>query len=301
MIILLALLFASSSPASEYTRFSAVKKEAREAWALPQQATIPLHMVNGLRCTAVYVGPHGEALTNLHCLESCLVTKNAFTETQADSFALRHPQTGTSCEVKFGPKLTEGKAELLHAFGPGWISPREKLPELIGRAPGKIAQLMKEGYEASGDLALIKLSMPGRCVRLGDSLEGTLTNIAFPLIARKKSGNPMDPIFLTMGTTQLWSQGEATADAATLLEKSPQFADYLPFVLPAGTLISEVDTESGSSGSPLFAPDGSLVGLIRATWKGETVAYVPWTSQAVNLLEKKDMIRRLVPENKNCR
>lgn len=301
MIILLALLLAPPSPASEYIRFSAVKKEVREAWALPQQATIPLHIVNGLRCTAVYVGPNGEALTNLHCLESCLVAKNAFTQTAADGFSLRHPQTGTTCEVKFGPKLTEGKAELLHTFGPGWLSPREKLPELIERAPGEADRLMKEGFEAAGDLALIKLSAPGRCVRLGDHLDGTLTNIAFPLVARKKSGNPMDPIFLTMGTTQLWSQGEATIDPATLLEKSPQFANYLPFVLPAGTMISEVDTEAGSSGSPLFAPDGTLVGLIRATWKGETVAYVPWTSQAVNLLEKKDMIQRLVPENKDCR
>jgi hypothetical protein len=301
MITLLALLFAAPSPASEYIRFSEAKKEMRAAFELQHQATIPLHMVNGLRCSAVYVGPKGEALTNLHCLENCLVSQNAFTETQADGFSLRHPKTGTSCDVKFGAKLTEGKAELLHAFGPGWISPREKLPELIERFPEEMARLMSEGYEAAGDLALIRLSAPGLCVRLGQSLEGTLTNIAFPLIARKKSGNPMDPIFLTMGTTQLWSQGEATIDPAALLGKSPQFAQHLPFVLPAGTMISEVDTEAGSSGSPLFAPDGSLVGLIRATWKGETGAYVPWTSQAVNLLEKKDRIQRLVPENKDCR
>lgn len=300
MIILFFLLFSPLSPASEYVRFPSLKPEVRAAFEPQRQATIPLHVKEGLRCTAVYVGSQGEALTNLHCLEKCLVAQNDFTETSAQGFSLRHPRLGASCEVKYGAKLTEGRAVLLHAFGPGWISPREKLPELTEQNPEAIARLMAEGYEGSGDLALIRLPTPGRCVRIGESLEGTLTNAAYPLLARKKSGNPMDPIFLTMGTTQLWSQGEATLDAATLLEKAPQFESSLPFVLAPGTFISSVDTESGSSGSPLFAPDGSLVGLIRATWKGETVAYVPWTSQAVNLLEKKDRIQALVPANKDC-
>lgn len=301
MITLFFLLFTPLSPASEYVRFSELKKEVRAAFELQRQATIPLHVTNGLRCTAVSIGPNGEALTNLHCLEKCLVSQNAFTETSADGFSLRRPKEGASCEVKFGHKLTAGKIELLHAFGPGWLSPREKLPELIERAPEAMSRLMAEGYEGAGDLALIKLPTSLPCVRLGDSLKGILTNSAFPILARKKSGNPMDPIFLTMGTTQLWSQGEATTDPATLLEKAPQFVNHLPFVLPQGTLISEVDTESGSSGSPLFSADGSLVGLIRATWKGETMAYVPWTSQAVNLVEKKDRIQALVPANKDCR
>lgn len=301
MIILFFLLFSPPSPASEYVRFSSLKPELRATLDLQKEATIPLHVKDGLRCTAVFVGPNGEALTNLHCLEKCLVAQNDFSETISPGFSLRHPRLGASCEVKFGAKLVPGKAELLHAFGPGWISPREKLPELIEQNPEAIARLMAEGYEGAGDLALIKLPVPGRCVRLGDSLEGALTNAAYPIIARKKSGNPMDPIFLTLGNAQLWSQGEAALDATTLLEKAPQFENSLPFVLAPGTFISTVDTESGSSGSPLFAPDGSLVGLIRATWKGETVAYVPWSSQAVNLVEKKDRIQALVPANKDCR
>jgi hypothetical protein len=301
MITLFFLLFTPLSPASEYVRFSELKKEVRSAFELQRQATIPLHF-EGMFCSAVYVGDQGEALTNLHCLEKCLVAQNDFTETVVNGITLRHPKEGASCDVKFGsPKLTTGNMKLLHVFGPGWLSAREKLPELIEKNPAEMARLMSEGYEASGDLALVQLPVAGPCVRLGDSLEGTLTNAAFPLIARKKSGNPMDPIFLTMGTTQLWSQGAAATDPALLLEKAPQFADFLPFVLPRGTLISEVDTESGSSGSPLFAADGSLVGLVRATWKGETTAYAPWTSQAVNLLEKKDRIQALVPANKDCR
>lgn len=301
MIALFFLLFTPLSPASEYVRFTELNSELRSAFQIQRQATIPLH-VGDMYCTAVYVGNQGEALTNLHCLEKCIVAQNAFTETLADGITLRHPQTGITCEAKFGGlKLTTGQVKLLHVFGPGWISPREKLPELIEQSPDVIARLMTEGFEAAGDLALIQLPVAGPCVRLGDSLEGTLTNAAYPILARKKSSNPMDPIFLTMGTTQLWSQGAAATTGALLLEKAHQFRDYLPFVLPRGTFLSEVDTESGSSGSPLFASDGSLVGLIRATWKGETMAYVPWTSQAVNLLEKKDRIQALVPANKDCR
>lgn len=301
-ILLLLLLTATPSQATEYIRFTSVKKEVREQWELHRQAVIPLHLASGMHCSAVYVGPNGEALTNLHCLEACLTDQNSFDEEKiaGNEVSIYRPRAGIFCPLKFGHKLQRGKAEILHIFGPGWIHPRNKLPDFIKNNRELALRLTQEGYEGPGDLALIKLPEPGPCVKLGESLEGTLTNIAFPLLARKEGNNPMNPVFLTMGTTQLWSQGEATLDPEFLLEKKPHFENMIPFILAPGTLISSVDTEPGSSGSPLFSEDGSLVALIRATWKGDASIYIPWTSHAVNLLENKDRILQQVPANAAC-
>lgn len=302
MTALLLLLLSLPAHATEYVRFDSLKKEQRELWQLHSKAVIPLQMASGMRCSAVYVGPNGEALTNLHCLEACLIENNSFDEEKipGSEVSLYHPRPGITCPLRYGHRPKRAKAEVLHIFGPGWIHPRNKLPDFIKNNRELALRLTHEGYEGPGDLALIKLPETSACVKLGDRLDGTLTNIAFPLLARRGSSNPTNPIFFTMGNIQLWSQGTATLDADFLREKRPHFEDMMPFILAPGTLISSVDTEGGSSGSPLFDEEGGIVALIRATWKGDANIYIPWTSHAVNLLVYKDRIQQQVPENTAC-
>lgn len=313
MFPLFLSLIALAAPSAEYQRFDDLRKDKQALWSFQQEATTPLHVKNGHFCTAVFVGPNGEALTNLHCLESCIEASGRVKKSEILGTELftNMPSPGAICEVSIraqsGKKLEVVQTEVLSIFGPGWISPREKMNDFLASQKEKALGLMREGYEAAGDLALVRLPRKGACVRLGDNSFQTaeaLTNLAYPILMRKSDNNPMSPVFLTMGTTLLISQGAATKDANVLRIHAPAFPDfenYLPFLLLPGVLMSSTDAESGSSGSPLFNEQGKLVALTRSTWKGNTGNYIPWTTQAVNLVEKKEIIESFLPGLEACR
>lgn len=304
---------AFASPPGEYQRFDDLKKDQQALWTFQREATTPMHVKNGHYCTAVFVGPNGEALTNLHCLESCLESSGRVEKHSIPGSELftNRPQAGALCDVSIkaesSNKLDHVKAEVLHIFGPGWISPREKINDFIASHRERALALMSAGYEGAGDLILVRLPRKGACVRIGENSfqeADPLTNLAYPVLMRKRDNNPMSPVFFTMGTTLLISHGAATKNADVLRVAAPAFPDfenYLPFLLLPGVLMSNTDAEGGSSGSPMFNAEGKLVALTRSTWKGNTGNYIPWTTQAVNLVERKQIIESFLSGVDSCK
>lgn len=307
---------AATNPA-EYRRFSSVPKAQRLQYKIQSEATTPIHFDIGSNCSGVYVNNHGALLTSLHCVEECIGAASLKTQTLIDVEAIegtimnkvrpRPEVIGLRCAVRFGPKLKPGSAEILALFGPGWISPRSELDRWMNSQPDNFRKVLHEGFEGSGDMVLLRLrdeqnnAVASLCADVAQNRppsalarETGVINLAYPLLARKTE-NPFEPL-LTLGSTLMWSQAEATRDLQDL-KLVGQFADLdhlVEFFLAPGTIASSVDSEPGASGSPLFNVDGELVGLIRATWKGDTGYYFPWRSQAVDLVPLRERLLQIL-------
>lgn len=301
LLLLIALVLTPPAFADTYRRADQIRKSERQKFEVAIAATIPVHFP-GQHCTGVFVGRTGELLTNLHCLEPCLSEGSSLTTSvRLSALGVRLVQptsvaVGHRCPLRFGKKLREGTAEVLAIFGPGWISPREALGELLQRSPNDLRALMSQGYEAAGDLALIRLHE-------GDAPEAAMTSpacavvsprpspgtprvlgLAYPLLARK-TDNPFDPL-LTLGTTLMWSEGEVTRNPEEYLqvaEAGPEAAAVVDWMFPGGTVMSSIDAEKGASGSPIFDQSQNVVAIVRSVFKPEGTNYIPWRTQAIDL------------------
>lgn len=286
---------------SAYKMASAVSKSERALYQNAIDSTIPVHFPEQ-KCSAVYVGRTGEALTNLHCIEPCLLENEAtllttekLTEKNVELKKPTEKVIGHRCPLRFGKKFVVGDAEILAIFGPGWVAPREVLSLMALFAPESMIEVMKMGFEGKGDLALVRLR-PGQgeatrmpspaCAQLSEDTRDPLPNVlglAYPLLARKTE-NPFSPL-MTMGTTLMWTRGEMTRDLNAYLKFSQLAEDQasLPWMFPGGTMMGSIDGERGASGSPVFDENGKVAAIVRSTWKALGTDYIAWRTQAIDL------------------
>jgi len=316
LILGFVVFITSAAFAGEYQRFDDLSQKKQAAWAIPALATIPLHIENGFRCTAVVIGPGGEALTNLHCVESCLNAQQVASPEDIPDLPLkkmrvdmsRLPITCRASTATSAP-ITVNDFEVLHIFGPGWISDRNVMNQLMDFDPQKFLELTADGTESRGDLVLIRLKLDKpTCVKLGDvdfsaPTPVPVTSLAYPVIAREDHSQGYFPVtFLTMGFTLVYSSGEATANRETLAQKVlPQYVSGIDVMAQPQLIVGSVDTEGGASGSGLFDDNQSLVAITRSTWKGPVTVYVPWTDGAIDLKPYMPWLRDNVPNLDQCK
>lgn len=317
---LLAFLAPVAALATSYRPADQVPKAERALHQNAIDATIPVHFPKQ-KCTGVFVGRTGELLTNLHCLEPCLLEDAdtlLTTESLGDtgSVRLKRPTAkavGHRCPLRFGRKLAfDGEAELLAIFGPGWVEPRDALGLMAILAPELLTDIMTKGFEGAGDLALVRLR-PGRgaadrmespaCAELSTDPRDPLPNVlglAYPLLARR-TDNPFQPI-MTLGTTLMWTRGEMTRDPRLYDERAHigEARDALPWMFPGGTMMGSIDGEKGASGSPVFDEAGRVAAVVRSTWKAEGTDYIPWRTQAVDLQAHRERIEQTLGDDR-CR
>lgn len=314
-----SLFFVSTSQAEAFKRFDELlPKTKRQEWQQRRDSTTRMKFLPGLDCTGVFVGPNGEALTNLHCVEKCIEASGAFqiSDVPAAPGLKKYDLNGfnsqqVACQVQIENKYEAKKldVEILQVLGPGWLAPREILNQLLNQNPVEYVSYVNQGYEGDGDAVLIRITEANNatCAKLGDldfnaATPADVVNIAFPIVYRKIDDNPVGGYLLTLGTSPLWTEGQASGNQETLKTVlSPALQTVVDVLSPnPNVLVASLDAEPGSSGSPIFsAKDKSLVGLMRSVWKGEG-DYIPWTGGALNLAPHKALIQSIVPENRNC-
>lgn len=314
-----SVFFISTSRADTFRRFDELlPKTKRQEWQHRRDATTRMKFLPGLDCTGVFVGPTGEALTNLHCVEQCIEASGAFTSLDVavapglKAFNLNNDDMkNVSCQVQIENKYESKKlnVEILHVLGPGWLAPRTVLNDFLNANPVDYISYVNQGYEGAGDAVLIRIKEANNttCAKLGDldfnaATPADVVNIAFPIVYRKIDDNPIGGYLLTLGTSPLWTEGQASGNQSTLKTVlSPALQTVVDVLAPnPNILVASLDAEPGSSGSPIFsAQDKSLVGLMRSVWKAEG-NFIPWTGGALSLAPHKALIQSLVPENQNC-
>lgn len=297
--------------ASEYVLVGDWARKEPLSWDRARAATQSLRFDPGLSCSSVRIGPAGESLTNLHCLEACLLQAGAVrSEPLGDTgFTLHRPTPaarGLRCKVRLGKPLRDDEVEILWVASPGWLSPREKSQELLLDHPELFQRLLGEGFEARGDLALIRRPDDAPCVPMGAKALGpegkqSVVNLGFPFLFRRDPENPFNTL-MTMGTTMMASRGEITdrIDVIAAGFRHPELSRILPFMLPTGILMSSTDCESGASGSPIFDESRRVIGISRSTWKGADNGYQAWATQLVDLDAHRAEIESLVPQRTSC-
>lgn len=308
----LALSLSPTAFASSYIMATQAPKADRTRHQNEINATVPVHF-SKQKCSGVFIGRTGELLTNLHCVEPCLLEApetlkvEKLTESGVQLMRPTIKAIGHRCPLRFGKKLADGEAEVLSIFGPGWVQPRETLTLIALFAPEMLNDVMASGFEGRGDLVLVRLRHTKEariespaCVELSDDQRDPIPNVlglAYPLLARK-TDNPFAPI-LTLGTTLMWSQGELTSNVTYYDQKADigEAKDALKWMFPGGTLMGSIDGEKGSSGSPVFDELGRVVAIVRSTWKAEGTNYIPWRTQAVDLRVHRSQIVQALGAN----
>lgn len=330
-LIVLTLLFISISGVARavpYQKFDQLPDSLQSALKKHSQATLNLYFVSGMQCSGVFVDPEGRALTNLHCIEGCLMEQNAYIEELAHSEPVYiDPKYASNTQFlkKIIPKLSQGlscrmeigingkrnqtvNAEILHIFGPGFLYPRTLVPDLTEKYPAVSFNLKRLGFETSGDLVLFKIPVQPNsgCVQIdfanfeSDALT-EVVNLAYPAVLRK-TNNPQAPLDLIGDReTLLYSFGQASA-SNDFLQKifSDASKDLISTILPPGTFLSSTDAESGASGSPLFSNEGKVIGITRATFNYSQTEYAPWSTQGISLSFHKQKLSELLPLNRLC-
>jgi hypothetical protein len=213
---------------------------------------------------------------------------------------------GLRCKVRLGKPLRDEEVEILWVARPGWLSPREKTDELLRTRRELFKELLAEGFEARGDLALIRRPDDAPCVpmaskKLNADRKQSVVNLGFPFLFRRDPQNPFVTL-MTLGTTQMASRGELTDSPPVIVAgfRHPQLELILPFMLPNGILMSSTDCESGSSGSPVFDEAQRVIGIQRSTWKGADNDYQPWSTQLVDLDAHRAELEALIPAHASC-
>jgi hypothetical protein len=85
-LLLIALVYIPlNSWAGAYEKYTQLSNLLQTQLKTQSQATLNLFFENGLNCSGVLVDPQGRALTNLHCIEGCLMAKGAFSQELAYS------------------------------------------------------------------------------------------------------------------------------------------------------------------------------------------------------------------------
>lgn len=312
-ILILILLSPLLARSEEFTRPNKTQKATPQA-----RAVFHLKMQDSFSCSGILIGPGGEALTNLHCLEKCLKDGARVNVTLITSkvnkfeVSLNDPQT-CSVEISNGKKAKPQDIQILHIFGPGFLGPREALPEFALADPAQFTDLLNQGFEGSSDLALIRIGTQDleapACIRLNEDPNWLsqdrreVYGFSYPVVMRfKASSNPISSdTFMTLGGTLLRSQGEATSNLSLLKEDLSESAlEFIDTWLAPGTFLTSLDAEGGASGSAVYNTEGKLVGVVRSTFKGDVADYVPWMSGAIDLGPKRAEILSLVPNNSSC-
>lgn len=328
--LVLALLFCVTGTcwADQYRKFSELPNDLQNALKGHSQATLNLRFENGLSCTGVLVDPEGRALTNLHCIEGCLMEKMAYRKELAyeepvfidpKNAANKHflqkivpnLSKGLTCNVKIGINGSKDQtvsAEIIHIFGPGFLYPRPLVSDLSEKFPSVSRDLKNLGFEASGDLVLFKVPPQphSSCVEMDfvsfeSETAAKLVNLAYPTVLRK-TNHPQSPMELIGdGETLLYSAGEASASINYLRKIfGANSAEQISAILPHGTFLSSTDAEVGTSGSPLFSKEGRLIGVTRATYNFNQTEYSAWLTQGISLEVHKQKLEELLSLNSFC-
>jgi len=305
----LLLLPSIAQAASPYQRYSKALGHTAAA-----AAVLHFSSENGEDCTGVFIGPNGEALTALHCVENCLLRAGA-TASEAVSFLTENKiklpdQSFVTCPARVSANGAEvaTSLQIRHVFGPGFLSPRDSLPKFLAQFPQKYAELLSEGFEGRGDLALIQVGVKSGCAPIGAvDLQAPqavpVFNLSHALVYRVIDDHSFEPdLFMTMGETMLYTDGEASASPANFAAETLSAADlaYIKANSGPGTFLSSVDSTGGASGSPIFSLDGKVIGVLRLTFNGDGAGYRAWTAQGIDLSSFLADIHRLVPANAQC-
>lgn len=296
----------ATSPYQRYT--NALGKQAEAA------AVLHFAPENGEVCTGFFVGPNGEALTALHCVEDCLANAKAIDDKVISTLTerlIKLPEGGVNChaQVWIGKLEVASSIVIQHVFGPGFLSPRESLGTFSEQSPSDYNRLLKEGFEGWGDLALIKLSVKSTCATveaadLHAAQAVPVFNLSHPMIFRAVDDHSSyEPVvFMSLGEIMMYTDGEASSNPEIYSKAglSPQDLAYMQTYMAPGTFLTSVDSAGGASGSPIFNSAGRVIGILRSTFNADSAEYRPWTAEGIDLSLHIDEIRRLVPENLNC-
>jgi hypothetical protein len=311
--LILIFLLPMLTSAAEFTRPNRSQSSTPQA-----RSVFHLRLKDSLSCSGVLIGSGGEALTNLHCVEKCLKEAGAVRETALSENVSRYDITLTtpvSCavEISNGKRPVPQEIQILHIFGPGFLGPRDALPEFVERRPEQFESLLRQGYEGSGDLALIRIDTSSlqepTCIRISDNSllsensRAPVYGFSYPIVTRfKESDNPIQSdVFMTLGGTLLRSQGEAINNLNLLnSELAAPARRFIEAWMGPGTFLTSLDAEGGASGSAVFDTEGKLAGIMRSIFKAPGTGFAPWMSEAVDLGPKTQIIRSLVPSNGLC-
>lgn len=268
-----------------------------------------------LNCSLVFVGKTGEAITNLHCIEQCLIDAGATTNELAHPDPVfidpKRPERKLYLQKKIvslpkdgrldcpglvtqdGKELGSGKIDIVHIFGPGFLYPKTLIADLTKvDLPARNA-LVNSGFEGSGDMVLIKVqNVATNCLIIdfanfdGDPIP--LMNLAYTRVLRNQSviGDRKRPI-VSMG------YGSRSKNIFSELDS----ADF-ESIFPIGTILTSTDAEIGASGSPLLNQEGKLIAIVRATNNQGT--FQAWSTHAISLAHHKAALLKLINEFKLC-
>lgn len=333
-LFIVFVVSAWTARADQFQKFSQMPIDSQSALNGHSQATLNLSFdvgslgILGIICSGVFVDPNGRVLTSLHCIEGCLMEKNAYQKELAhnepvfiDPEYTSNKQflykiipkisPGLSCSVKIGingKKDRTVNAEVLHTFGPGFLYPRTLVPDLSEKFPSVSRELKNFGFEASGDLVLLKIPVQpeSNCVQMDfmnfeaqSPIE--VMNLAYPSVFRKTNNFESSIELIGNGETLLYSAGQVSGNVEYLTKIFGEHSkDQILDILPQGTFLSSIDAEIGASGSPLFSKEGKLIGIVRATYNFKRTEYEPWLTHGVSLNFHKDKLKELLPMNQLC-
>jgi Trypsin-like peptidase domain len=320
-VYLLVSIFLNTqiASASQYQNLNDLSGDLRALANRVSQSTFGLQTknINSLQGTAFFVGEGGEAFTNLHVVEQCLIEAHATREELAYSKPVftdpknpssqhflkkmliaidpKHPITCKS-KIFFNGAQIEADIQVLHVFGPGFLYPKNLIADLTRLDLAARNTLINLGFEGAGDLVLIKapLLKNSSCLKIATAKFSSeapwILNVAYTEVLRE-TGDAKNPYKLIGDGRKnpIVSFGNGTSAGDLLKLDEPLYSA----IVPSGTLLASTDAEIGSSGSPLVNEKGEVVAVVRATYNPPSSRYEAWTTHAIDLSHHSSALQRL--------
>ncbi len=306
--------------ASMFVQVEKLSTKLRDQMAPTIGASFHFRLNSGVDCTGTFISDTGHFLTARHCVAGCLMHHHAVEKElavqdfvgQIPTLDLFHGQPtykmtiaeemldddGLDCPGTING--AQADVHLIMTGGRGWLAPSGSLASFSKEFPDEYRELLDEGYEHSGDFAILRAIniRPSSCLRLGAQSPHAgekLHAVSFPCLSR------LD--IETGGTTALFTQGIRTSgfkQSQYYKELGPKkIAFDIESVERKETFFSTLDMERCGSGTAIVNSDFQIVGVATRVYKSST-QYEIGSVEAVDVAQiTKELRERKAPDFKD--